>query len=816
MQSCKELEEQVTQLTAEVAKHRRMAAIAEALVKMISGVTRTSSDLAELFALIHQALAPVIDTTNFFIAMYDAEKDRIRFPYLVDTVDKHYPPVEGVSRTASLTAEVIRTRMPLMVKKEEMLRRRRDMKLLAPNCTPSEVWLGVPLKTGEKLFGVMAVQSYDAPDCYDEIDLEVMASAGQQVGLAIDHFVAEESLQKSENRYRLLLDMAVEGILLGTEDGTITEANRYMCELVGMRREDLVGRHISTMPFTRDSIERFPLRFDLLHKGERVLSERVIIRPDGSMVHVEMRSKMMPDRSLQAMFSDISERKKTERALMESEERFRALHNGSFGGIAIHDRGVILECNQGLADMTGFTREELLGMNGLALIAEEHLELVRKHISERYTKDYEAMGVRRDGTRYPMRISGRDIPYKGKMVRITEFRDITEQKRVEEERLRLEEQLHQAQKLESIGQLAGGVAHDFNNMLGVIIGHCEMAMSKVESDSPIYTDLKQIRKAAGRSAEITRQLLAFARKQAVSPQVVDLNRTVEGMMQMLRRLIGEDIELVWRPGENIRPVRLDTSQLDQIMVNLCVNARDAIGGVGRLTVSTASCTLLQGSYVGEIVTKTVECTRVVVQDDGCGMDWQILEHVFEPFFTTKGRGKGTGLGLATVYGAVKQNGGYIEVTSEPGKGTTFSIYFPVTTDEIWDELGEEPSSPVSGRGTILLVEDERAILEMVSRMLEELGYTIMMANSPAEALNISEKYDGEIDLVITDVVMPVMNGRDLVRELLGRRSGLKYIYMSGYTENIISEQDTHEMGVQFIHKPFTQKELAEKVRVLLG
>ena len=379
---------------------------------------------------------------------------------------------------------------------------------------------------------------------------------------------------------------------------------------------------------------------------------------------------------LRGMAQDITERRQAEEALQESEARFKVLHNASFGGIAIHDKGIILDCNQGLSEMTGYSTDELIGMNGLLLISETNRDMVRNNIIYGHEKPYEALGVRKNDEEYPLRLEGRNIPYKGKNVRVVEFRDITEQKQNEEEKIKLESKLQQAQKMEAVGQLAGGVAHDFNNMLGVIIGYSELILEQMDPSQQFHAELEEIQKAARRSADLTRQLLTFARKQTVAPQVLDLNQTIEGMLNMLRRLIGENINLIWMPGTGLWPINMDPSQIDQILANLCVNARDAIAGVGKLTVETENatfdkeyCATHAGSLPGEYV-------RITVSDTGSGMDKETLAHIFEPFFTTKDVGEGTGLGLATVYGAVKQNNGFINAYSEPGQGTTFTIYIP--------------------------------------------------------------------------------------------------------------------------------------------
>jgi two-component system, cell cycle sensor histidine kinase and response regulator CckA len=382
------------------------------------------------------------------------------------------------------------------------------------------------------------------------------------------------------------------------------------------------------------------------------------------------------------------------------------------------------------------------------------------------------------------------------------------------DRKNLEDQLRQAQKMESVGRLAGGVAHDYNNMLGVILGHTELAMEKAAPDDPVHDDLKEIFKAARRSADITRQLLTFARKQAISPRVLDLNRTVGGMLTMLQRLIGENIDLVWRPGAGVRPVRMDPSQIDQVLANLCINARDAIGGVGRLTIEMETRTFDESDCADSAECIPGDFVLLTVRDDGCGMDPQTLDNLFEPFFTTKPVGKGTGLGLATVYGIIKQNRGFVQVESEPGQGTTFRIYLPAhVSAETRPENGPGAPQPGSGESeTILLVEDEPAILKMTTLMLERLGYVILAAETPAKAIDLAREHAGEVHLLMTDVVMPEMNGGELAKRLGKLYPNLKYLFMSGYTDDVIAEHGILGEGVHFLQKPFSRKGLGDKVR----
>ncbi len=389
-------------------------------------------------------------------------------------------------------------------------------------------------------------------------------------------------------------------------------------------------------------------------------------------------------------------------------------------------------------------------------------------------------------------------------------RDITDQ-------LSLEKQFQQVQKLESLGRLASGVAHDFNNILGVIIGYAELALEQMAPDAPVANHLMEILTAAGRSRDITRQLLAVACKQTASPKILDLNQCIENILKMLRRLIGEDIELVWRPGSGLRPVKIDPSQVDQILANLCINARDAIAGVGHITIETHPVRLDNDVCAAPTEFTPGHYLQLTVKDDGNGMDPKTLENIFEPFFTTKEPGKGTGLGLATVYGIVRQNDGFISVDSEPGKGAAFKIYLP--------EYKGKPSQPKDigavkhhiGQGeSILLVEDDAALLNMITRMIERLSYHVLTARTPYEAIRLAESQPQKIDLLITDVVMPAMNGRELAVQIKSVAPHVRCLFMSGYPADVIARQGILNKGVQLIHKPFTLENLSAAIHSLLN
>ena len=388
--------------------------------------------------------------------------------------------------------------------------------------------------------------------------------------------------------------------------------------------------------------------------------------------------------------------------------------------------------------------------------------------------------------------------------------------RSEEEKKKIEAEFLQAQKMEAVGRLAGGVAHDYNNALTVIMGFTELAMDEVDPTEPLHANLEEVRNAARRAAGITRQLLAFARKQTIAPMVLNLNKSVKSILKMLQRLIGEDLSLVWSPGADLWSVKMDPSQLDQILANLCINARDAIAGVGKLTIETntvtfdtAYCTDHHGFIPGEFV-------MLSVSDNGCGMDKEILENIFEPFFTTKSPDKGTGLGLSTVYGIVKQNNGFINVYSEPGEGTTIKIYLPRHVGDAVDIQRESTEEIPPGHGeTVLVVEDDPSILKFAQRVLEELGYIVLPANRPKEATELVKEHTGGIHLLVTDVIMPEMNGLELVNSLQSLFPDLKHVFMSGYTSNTIAHHGVLDEGVHFVQKPFSKRDLGNAVRKAL-
>ena len=647
--------------------------------------------------------------------------------------------------------------------------------------------------------------------------------------------VRTRELRESEAKYRRIVDTAVEGIIAMDSDATVTFVNQQMASMLGYTIEEMVGQKFESF-LAEDQLTDHYKQMKIRQEGENDVYERCFRKKDGGKLWVIISARSIIDPNgifagSFGMLTDITERKQAQDSLSESEAQYRLL--------ADHMRDVVwlMDMNLNTTFRTpsaykqrGYTLEELqvlphdrnLAPASFTLANGVFAEAIPRVLSDKtysFLRTLELEFNCKDGTTLWTECtfslirdeSGNPLYF------LCEARDINERRQAEAEKAKLEAQLQQAQKMESVGRLAGGVAHDFNNMLGVILGYTEIIINQLGPGHSLNRHLIQIRNAASRSAALTQQLLAFARKQTVAPKVLDLNETVENMLKMLQRLIGEDIELKWQPKADLWSVKVDPSQIDQIMANLCVNARDAISDVGKITIETENSTFeneyceshpgfVQGEYL-----------RISVSDNGCGMEKETLGKMFEPFFTTKEAGKGTGLGLATVYGIVKQNNGFINVYSEPDHGTTFSVYLPRHAGSDGQKYLEGPVIPAArGHETILLVEDEPAILEMVTTMLEGQGYTVRAAVTPGEAIRLARENAGEIHLLMTDVVMPEMNGRELAKTLLSLYPDIKRLFMSGYTANVIAHHGVLDEGVYFIQKPFSIKELSAKVREALG
>jgi PAS domain S-box-containing protein len=669
----------------------------------------------------------------------------------------------------------------------------------------------------------------DRKPTYEELEKRVRELEERQ-------FIQKQPESEPLNReifLRTLIETIPDLVWLKNPDGVYLACNRRVERFFNTKEKDIVGKT------DYDFISRQKADFFRKHdkaaivKGKPVKNEEeVIYRNDGHKELLETIKTPMFDIQNQligvlGVARDITERKRIERELRMNEARLELMLK--VANIGIWDWDVandtwyaspIYYTMLGYKPVSGLSDREIW----IKRVHPEDREMVRKKISS-------ILNFKTNEYRYESRMRHADGSYRwhyvtgyvlerdsdDKPVHLIGLRiDITERKKAEAEKEKLQAQLIQAQKMEAVGRLAGGVAHDFNNMLGVIMGQAELMLTQMDPGQTYFAGLQEIRKAAENSADLTRQLLAFARKQTISPKVLNLNTVVESMIKMLQRIIGEDIHLVWSPGKKTWNILMDAGQIDQILANLCVNARDSITGTGKIIIEIENCTLDTDYCIDHTGFIPGDYIMLAVSDSGCGMEPDILNNIFEPFFTTKGEEKGTGLGLAMIYGIVKQNRGFINVYSEQGHGSTFKIYLPRHQTQAGKETQTDRPEPIeTGSETILVVEDNTDILEINRTMLEQQGYIVLTAASPVEALDVVKTYTGSIDLLITDVIMPVMNGRELAKRLESNRPDLKLLYMSGYTADIIAHHGVLEDGIHFIQKPFSMRELAAKVRQVI-
>jgi two-component system, cell cycle sensor histidine kinase and response regulator CckA len=550
------------------------------------------------------------------------------------------------------------------------------------------------------------------------------------------------------------------------------------------------------------------------------------LKADGTYAHVIDRGYVLRDdqgkalRMIGAML-DITDRKRAEEALRVSEQRFRSITEQTSDVISLTDHeGFIIYVSPSCRQVFDAESEEMVGRHFSDFLDESAvpvaMEGFQRAIEGRaQSKNLELLMKRKDGSRFYGELNGSAYASESGIGTLVLIRDITERKQAEKEKQRLEEQFQQAQKLEAIGRLAGGVAHDFNNMLGVIIANAESAEMGIRPDQPVYKNIHEILNASHRAADTVSQLLAFARKQTVSPRILDLDDTISGALKMLRRLIGEDITLRWIPGKQVGKVRMDPTQVHQILANLIVNSRDAMCDGGTVTIQTANKIVDESHAASHNGLKSGDYVMLTISDTGKGMSPEVLESVFDPFFTTKEVGKGTGLGLPMVYGSVKQNDGFIYIYSEPGQGTTVKIYLPRFNDEPPNPKNVVEQKIPKGVETILLAEDEEAFLLACKAALERQGYTVLPASNPEEALTLATQHEGEIHMLLSDVVMPNMNGRELWRRVKETRPSIKCLFMSGYTADVMAQHGIIDTSAHFIEKPFSFRELAQKVRGVL-
>ncbi len=619
---------------------------------------------------------------------------------------------------------------------------------------------------------------------------------GRRLGDTLNSLLMYRDLRKSEAENRAIVNAVPDLLFRVRKDGTVADFRKPEDMEIYFPQDPIFGRSITDILPSDISHPATSAIDKALNTKEVATFEFDLIMMKTQHRYFESRVVALSKDEVLILVRDITEQKQAQRSLQESEAKSHSILDNIGTGVAlISPEMEVLELNRQMRQWFPLVDPAQRTLCYRAFYDPPREEVcdgcpICRTLQDGLVHEATIQAPLAGGTRNHRIVSSPILDPSGEVTAAIEMvEDITE-------KLSLESQLRQAQKMESIGRLAGGLAHDFNNMLGVIIGHTELALSRMDPAHPLMPSLQEIQKAALRSADLTRQLLAFARKQTIAPRALDLNETVEGMLKMLGRLIGEDIDLVWRPTPDPCPVRMDPSQIDQILANLCVNARDAIAGVGKVTIEThlvafdeAYCAHHSESIPGDFV-------MLAVSDDGKGMDKETLDKAFEPFFTTKGIGKGTGLGLAMVYGVIRQNNGFINIYSEIGQGSTIKIYLPRHSAKSDYEQKVRTTAPLpKGHETILLVEDEASIMEVTRLSLERLGYCVLTASTPEEAFAAAREHAGGIKLLITDVVMPNMSGRDLAEELAALYPGLIILFMSGYTSNVIAHHGVLDDGI---------------------
>jgi two-component system cell cycle sensor histidine kinase/response regulator CckA len=631
---------------------------------------------------------------------------------------------------------------------------------------------------------------------------------------------AAEALRESEEKYRLLVESLQEGIWVIDQDAHTTFVNSRMAEMLGYNVDEMQGRHLFSFMDER-GVEIAKHYLERRKRGIKEQHELKFLRKDGTRVYALLATSPITDDEgnyigATAGVQDITKRKQAEEALRESEEKYRILvENQTDLVVKVDTEGRFQFVSPTYCELFGKKQEELLGKTFLPLVHEDDRQTTAKAMEDLYKPPYtcyvEQRALTKDGWRWLAWADKAVLDQDGNVVAIVGVgRDITERKR-------LEEQLLQSQKMEAVGRLTGGIAHDFNNLLTVIIGFSELLLHRhLDEGGPLYKPIEEIQKAGKQAASLTGQLLAFSRKQVLQPRVLDLNAVVSDMDKMLHRLIGEDIDLVTLLDPDLGPVKADPGQLEQVIVNLAINARDAMPQGGQLTIETADAELDEAYARQHIAVEPGPYVMLAVSDTGVGMDEETQSHIFEPFFTTKEKGEGTGLGLATVYGIVKQSGGYIWFYSEMGQGTTFKVYLPRVEGAVEPlRPSVAPTESLQGSETILVVEDDKGVRTLVHDALEMDGYNMLEACDGQEALRVCEEHEGPIHLMVTDVVMPGISGRQLAERLKPLYPEMKVLYISGYTDKTIVRHGVLEPGLAFLQKPFPPGALARKVREVL-
>ena len=743
----------MTGVTTDITERKRMEEERHVISEIIQGVI-TTPNLDELLKLIHQAISKVINAENCFVALHESSTDSINFEFWVDKLDQ-CPEPRKIGK--DFCSYIVKTGLPLLLDRkltDEFVQRGE----IVSSGISSASWLGVPLRTISRTIGVLVVQHYEDERAYSRRDLEFLVSVGSQIALAIERKRTERALTEANGR-------------------ALTEYERLIERIAALGQSLGLARDLTTI--------------------FRALRDFTISSVPCDGLFISLYDKETKTRQATYCWADEAE--------FDPKDVQPIPVRDGMTGQAIKSGTVIINNDFQLHIQA---REKPLIVGECTPTTTPQSALAAPiTVMGRTIGCVEIQSYQLDAYRHEHATAMR-------MAANLAANAIENARLIEREQAK-EEQLQQSQKMEAVGRLAGGIAHDFNNLLTAINGYSDLTLRKLDPKSDLCGRIKEIRKAGERAASLTRQLLAFSRKQMLQPRVLDLNSVITEMHKMLHRLIGEDIVLQLALGNLLGQVKADPGQIEQILMNLAVNARDAMPQGGRLTIETRNVLLNQTHVNRQLVPQPGNYVMISVSDDGCGMDGETQAHIFEPFFTTKGVGKGTGLGLSTVYGIVKQSDGGIWVYSELGKGTAFNICFP-RVDELSPAEESAASAEVPGGDeTILLVEDEDLVRALSKEMLEQYGYSVISASNGDEGVRICKEFAGPIDLMITDVVMPHMSGRELAERIGILRPGMQVLYMSGFTDDAIVRHGLLDKDFAFIQKPFSPESLALKAREVL-
>ncbi|MDB6023513.1 MAG: multi-sensor hybrid histidine kinase, partial [Pedosphaera sp.] len=714
-------------------------------------------------------------------------------------------------------ARRILTQGAALILREEPVNFSPDAVGIGDKSRPSASLMFVPIRNGTRVIGILSIQSYKLK-AYGDQDLKTLQALADYCGGALERIRIEQALRESERRFRKLFEDSPDAVFVESLTGEVLDANLAAARLQGIPREKLIGKNVSELVPPDRRVETLR-QFQKLAQGEMHQVEGTSLTTDGRDIPVEVRTSQIDYLGKPALLlhvRDISERKHAEEALKSSEIRFHSVWENSVDGMRLTDEnGIIVAVNDAFCRLVGMKREELEEQPFTIMYADEaEMDEKMAHYRQRFREQTIERHIQRkmtfrNGRTVELEGSNSFVESRGqKTLVLGLFRDVTEHKR-------LEEQLRHSQKMEAIGQLAGGVAHDFNNILTVIQGHASLLRSSTSQAGPLAGSADQICQAAERASSLTRQLLTFSRRQMMQPKQLDLNQIVSNMTKLLGRILGEDIAQQFHYSPNLPLIHADAGMIEQILLNLVVNSRDAMPSGGQLTIKISTVSLNRETMPKHPEGREGDFVCLSVTDTGSGIDAATLPHIFEPFFTTKTVGKGTGLGLATVYGIIKQHQGWAEVESQPGKGTTFHVFLPALKGPSAAKAGEatieEPAR--GGTETILVVEDEPPVRELVCKILQGCGYRVLQANNGIEALAVWREHQTQIDLLLTDIVMPDgMTGRDLAEKVRAEKPGLKAIFTSGYSADIVGKDFIIHEGVNYLQKPYVPQKLMRVVR----